>query len=118
MAKTPLRLVAPATVNRTVLPSRRPNRDLRTREYLTESEVERLLEAAKRNRHGHRDATMVLVAYRRGPRAAAPKGKRLRFQPVLASAFHLVSMLRRGCGHSFDGSSEPPRHKGMRWSIS
>ena len=70
MAKTPLRLVTPATVNRTVIPARRPNRDLRTREYLTESEVERLLEAAKRNRYGHRDATMVLVAYRHGLRAA------------------------------------------------
>jgi len=70
MAKTPLRLVTPVTVNRTVLPTRRPNRDLRTREYLTESEVEKLLEAAKRNRHGHRDATMVLVAYRHGLRVA------------------------------------------------
>jgi len=70
MAKTPLRLVTPATVNRTVLPTRRPNRDLRTREYLTEGEVEKLMEAAKRNRYGHRDATMVLVAYRHGLRAA------------------------------------------------
>jgi hypothetical protein len=30
---------------------------LRTREHLTEAEVERLIEAAKGNRHGHRDAT-------------------------------------------------------------
>jgi hypothetical protein len=29
-----------------------------TRRYLTEREVERLIEAAKSNRHGHRDATM------------------------------------------------------------
>ena len=70
MAKSPLRLVTPVTVNRTVLRTRRPNRDLRTREYLTESEVERLLDAAKRNRHGHRDTTMVLVAYRHGLRSA------------------------------------------------
>jgi len=33
-------------------------------------EVERLIEAAKRNRHGHRDSTMVLVAYRHGFRAS------------------------------------------------
>jgi Phage integrase family len=40
------------------------------RRYLTEREVERLIEAAKSNRHGHRDATMVLVAYRHGLRAS------------------------------------------------
>jgi type 1 fimbriae regulatory protein FimB/type 1 fimbriae regulatory protein FimE len=40
------------------------------RRYLTDREVERLIEAAKSNRHGHRDATMVLVAYRHGLRAS------------------------------------------------
>jgi integrase len=49
---------------------RRPNSHLRTREYLTEAEVERLIEAAKGNRHGHRDAAMILVAYRHGLRAS------------------------------------------------
>ena len=39
---------------------------MRTREHLTEREVERLIEAAKTNRNGHRDATMVLLAYRHG----------------------------------------------------
>lgn len=68
--KSNLRLVAPATENRTVTPRRRPNRDLRTREHLTEAEVERLIAAAKANRWGHRDATMVLIAYRHGLRAA------------------------------------------------
>jgi integrase len=70
MAKSHLRLVAPATVNRTVMPKRRPNAELRTREYLTDAEVDRLTDAAKGNRHGHRDATMILVAYRHGLRAA------------------------------------------------
>src|SRR5262249_34117701 len=41
-----------------------------SRRYLTEREVERLIEAAKSNRHGHRDATMILVAYRHGLRAS------------------------------------------------
>ena len=70
MAKPRLKLVTPATVNRTVPPARRPNADLRTREHLTEAEVERLIAAAKGNRYGHRDATMVLLAYRHGLRAA------------------------------------------------
>ena len=70
MAKRHLRLVTPATVNRTVAPRRRPNADLRTREYLTEAEVKRLMKAAAANRWGHRDATMLLVAFRHGLRAA------------------------------------------------
>jgi type 1 fimbriae regulatory protein FimB/type 1 fimbriae regulatory protein FimE len=47
-----------------------PNADLRTREYLTEAEVERLMTAARKNRSGHRDATAILVAYRHGLRPA------------------------------------------------
>ena len=70
MAKRHLRPVSPATVNRTVRPRRRPNGDLRTREYLTEAEVERLMKAANGNRWGHRDATIILVAYRHGLRAS------------------------------------------------
>ena len=68
--KSNLRLVKPATQKRAVGPLRRPNSELRSREHLTETEVEKLIEAAKGNRHGHRDATMVLVAYRHGLRAS------------------------------------------------
>jgi type 1 fimbriae regulatory protein FimB/type 1 fimbriae regulatory protein FimE len=63
VAKAKLKLVTPAIVKRTVTPKRPANGKLRTREYLTEAEVERLTAAAKGNRHGHRDATMVLGAY-------------------------------------------------------
>jgi integrase len=70
VAKARLSLVSPAIVNRTVRPKRPPNADLRTREYLTAAEVERLLAAAGGNRWGHRDATMILVAYRHGLRAS------------------------------------------------
>jgi len=70
MAKSYLKLITPNTVKRTVTPQRRRNGDLRTREYLTEAEVDRLMKAATGNRHGHRDATMILVAYRHGLRAA------------------------------------------------
>jgi len=59
---------APAIVNRTV-PLRRPNSDLRSREYLTIAEVTALADAAKRNRQGQRDATMILIAFRHGLRA-------------------------------------------------
>ena len=71
MAKSHLKLVAPNTVNRTVAtPVRKPNAELRTREYLTDAEVESLTAAAKGNRYGHRDATMILVAYRHGLRVS------------------------------------------------
>ena len=70
MMKSHLKLVAPATENRTVKPRRLPNAELRTREYLTDAEVARLTEPAKANRWSHRDATMILVAYRHGLRAS------------------------------------------------
>ncbi len=70
MTKKHLRLVTPTTVLRTVPPKRPSNPDLRTREHLTEAEVERLIKAVNRNRHGHRDATMVLVANRHGLRVS------------------------------------------------
>ena len=57
MGKSHLKLVAPTTENRTVTtPRRRPNAELRTREYLTGAEVEKLIEAAKGNRYGQRAA--------------------------------------------------------------
>ncbi len=70
MTKPHLQLVRPTTENRTV-PLRRPkNADLRTREHLTVDEVERLIETAKNNRYGHRDALMILLTFRHGLRAA------------------------------------------------
>jgi type 1 fimbriae regulatory protein FimE len=48
-----------------------PNSAYRQREYLTEAEVNRLIEAArKRGRNGSRDAAAILLAYRHGLRAA------------------------------------------------
>jgi type 1 fimbriae regulatory protein FimB/type 1 fimbriae regulatory protein FimE len=43
---------------------------MRTREYLTDADVARLTKAASSNRWGHRDAAMILVAYRHGLRAS------------------------------------------------
>ena len=66
-----LKVVGPANVKRTVaLPVRKPNAAYRSREHLTEREVQRLVEAAKDNRWGHRDSTMVLLAFRHGLRAS------------------------------------------------
>src|SRR5499427_4894799 len=70
MTRARLKLITPSIVNRTVTPTRPPNAALRTREHLTEAEVERLMAAARKNRWGHRDATMILVAYRHGLRPA------------------------------------------------
>lgn len=68
MENSPLPPISPTTVNRTVL--RRPNAELRTREHLTTDEMERLIERAGANRQGHRDALMILLAFRHGLRAA------------------------------------------------
>ena len=61
---------SPSIENGKVVPPRRvTNRERRSREHLTPIEVERLITAAaKEGRHGTRDATMVLVAYRHGLR--------------------------------------------------
>src|SRR5262245_21046602 len=43
----------------------------RTREYFTPAEIEKLMATARKaSRYGHRDATMILVAYRHGLRAS------------------------------------------------
>ena len=62
MAFQPVSAEAPTTVNTSVT---------RTRNYLTGSEVDRLIAAARKvSRYGHRDATMILIAYRHGLRAS------------------------------------------------
>jgi integrase len=70
MRNAQLKLVVPITEKRTVMPKRAKNSDLRTREYLTEHEIEALMAAARQNRYGHRDATMILIAFRHGLRAS------------------------------------------------
>jgi integrase len=71
MMKLPLRLVPPATVNRTVAaPGRRANAHYRAREHLTAGEIGKLIKAASGNRWGQRDSTMILVAYRHGLRVS------------------------------------------------
>ena len=57
------RFEAPTSVNVTVAVKR-------PREYLTEKEIERLMDTARQNRWGPRDATAILIAYRHGLRAS------------------------------------------------
>src|ERR1700732_5259853 len=65
----------PATENGKVRPRRpprrQPNRATRTREHLTPTEVEKLITAAGTvGRYGHRDSTLLLLAYRHGLRVS------------------------------------------------
>jgi integrase len=64
-----LRVVAPRHENRSV-PGRPPNAELRSREYLTSAEVVKLVKVAGHGRYAHRDATLILIAFRHGLRAA------------------------------------------------
>jgi integrase len=70
VSKPLLAQVTPTTINGTVKrsqpPRRRRNAETRAREYLTDAEVQKVMKAAGANRNGHRDATMVLLAYRHG----------------------------------------------------
>jgi site-specific recombinase XerD len=49
---------------------RRRNDAYRVREHLTEAEMDKLLAALKRNRHGHRDWLIGLTIYRHGLRVS------------------------------------------------
>ena len=61
----------PQTSKTGKLPKRSKNKDVRKREYLTEQEVEMLMDSARKTgRHGHRDATLILLAYRHGLRVS------------------------------------------------
>ena len=60
--KPKLRLVPPNGEKWKVARKRRPNRELRSREYLTENETERLMDAARKGRWGHRDATLIVTS--------------------------------------------------------
>lgn len=92
----PLRRRVAATDNGP--PRRRKNSELRTREYLTPDEVERLMNAARRTgRHGHRDATLILIliAYRHGLRVSELVALRWDQLDVKAGTLH-VARLKNG----------------------
>jgi len=87
----------PITVNGKVVPPRRQaNADRRTREHLTPDEVDRLMAAARRTgRHGHRDATLILIAYRHGLRVSELVALRWEQVDLKAGLLH-VRRLKNG----------------------
>jgi type 1 fimbriae regulatory protein FimE len=87
---------APNPVNGKVAPPRRKsNRDSRTREYLTPTEIESLLDAAASGRYGHRDRTLLLVMYRHGLRVSEAIGLRWE-QFDLKAGLLAVQRLKQG----------------------
>jgi integrase len=95
MANPRRKVAAPSTANRTVPPIRPKNADLRTREYLTEAEVEKLMGAATGHRNGHRDATAILIAFRHGLRASELVDLRWEQIDYVGSRLH-VRRVKRG----------------------
>jgi type 1 fimbriae regulatory protein FimB/type 1 fimbriae regulatory protein FimE len=71
-AATAGRAATPTPEKGKVAPPRRlANRERRTREHLTPQEVDKLIRAVSRvGRYGHRDATLILLAYRHGLRVS------------------------------------------------
>jgi type 1 fimbriae regulatory protein FimE len=87
----------PTPENGKVAPPRRiANRERRAREHLTPQEVDKLVSVAGRvGRHGHRDATLILLAYRHGLRVSELVS--LRWDQVdLAGGLVHVSRLKNG----------------------
>src|SRR5687767_8760230 len=70
MSSAMARATPPIPQNGTVPPRPVPQAQHRPREYLTSKEVERLIATARQNRHGDRDAAMILVVYRHGLRVS------------------------------------------------
>lgn len=77
-------------------PRRVPNAAVRSREYLTPDEVAQLEQAARSTgRHGHRDATLILIAYRHGLRVSELVALRWDQIDLKAGTLH-VNRLKNG----------------------
>src|SRR3954452_604124 len=90
----------PTIEKRTVTPRRTNNAAVRRREYLTGEEIKRLIETARARpgRNGHRNATMILIAYRHG----------LRVSELVA--------IRWPLGHARPQAGHLPRDPAQEWS--
>ena len=75
---------------------RKPYKELRSREYLTTDEVESLMKAASSiGRHGHRDKSLIMIAYRHALRVTELIYLRWDMVDLKAGLLH-VSRLKNG----------------------
>ncbi len=88
---------SPTTVNGKVAPPRRrKNSESRTREYLTQGEIDKLLAAARNTgRYGKRDETLVMLMYRHGLRVSEAVALRWEQVDLKAGLLH-VTRLKNG----------------------
>jgi type 1 fimbriae regulatory protein FimE len=94
--RKPLERRARSTPDSPLPPRRQSNASRRKREYLTPDEVEKLLQAsAKLGRHGARDRTLILLAYRHGLRVSELVALRWDQVDLKAGLLH-VARLKHG----------------------
>lgn len=92
--------VSVPTIVKRKVPSRLPNKEYRTREYLSPSEADKLIKAAGRlGRHGHRDSTLLLLMYRHGLRVSELVALRWESIDLTQGLLH-VSRLKQGIDSS------------------
>jgi site-specific recombinase XerD len=70
MKSSHLKLVKSTILRPVAATTRKPNAAYRVREHLTETEMEKLFAALRRNRHGQRDWLVGLLIYRHGLRVS------------------------------------------------
>lgn len=94
----------------TAPPKKVTNLEKRTREHLLPNEVEAMIKAASSfGRHGHRDSTLILLAYRHGLRVSELVA--LQWSQVdFSSATIYVNRLKHGIS-----STHPLRARELRW---
>ena len=87
----------PFSVKLPNLPPKKPkNADCRSREYLTQSEVDKLRKAARSfGRHSHRDDTLILIMFRHGLRVGEVRTLRWDQTDLQQGLFH-VRRLKNG----------------------
>jgi len=97
------------TLSSPLPPRRLKNSARRNREYLTPEEIEKLLQAAGRlGRHGARDRTLLLIAYRHGLRVSELVTLRWDQVDLKAGVLH-VARLKNGVP-----STHPIRSRELR----
>jgi len=92
-------------------PKRVTNAERRGREYLTPKEIDALMDAAKRvGGHGHRDATLILMAFRHAPRVSELVALRWDQVDLEADLLH-VRRLKAGTPSTRGHCTRPRRHQ-------